>query len=361
MKRARRAPEADGASASIEPDPIPGETWFFRYPESFEHLRHWASAVTQSGPLRIASLGCASGAEAFSIAAALEHLAVVEIVAVDRNEQSMEIARSGRLRPFAVRGEPPVWTRMPWCIDGDTVVVRQELRASVNFVVADLLDPDLPALLGHFDAIFCRNCIIYLEPHERTELGAAIVRMLRPGGWLYLGHAEPPSTIGLDWRGGHASAFAFQSPPSGVVRAKGKTPRRAAAPHTASPVDASTPRRRGAPADARSGRATGRLRPAARPTEQLGLAEIVALADAGHANEALEAARVRHAANDRDPQLLALLGTLALAAGHVEEAERCLRAALYLDPGLEDAATQLTTIAARRASGRPSRSEDSRE
>ena len=43
---------------------------------------------------------------------------------------------------------------------------------------------------GPFDAIFCRNVLIYFDRRGRTQVIENFGRMLRPGGYLFLGHSE---------------------------------------------------------------------------------------------------------------------------------------------------------------------------
>ncbi len=43
---------------------------------------------------------------------------------------------------------------------------------------------------GPFDAIFCRNVMIYFDSPTKAKLIERFVRLIRPGGWLYIGHSE---------------------------------------------------------------------------------------------------------------------------------------------------------------------------
>jgi chemotaxis protein methyltransferase CheR len=43
---------------------------------------------------------------------------------------------------------------------------------------------------GPFDAIFCRNVMIYFDHRIRATLLDEIHRLLKPGGYLFVGHAE---------------------------------------------------------------------------------------------------------------------------------------------------------------------------
>jgi chemotaxis protein methyltransferase CheR len=45
-------------------------------------------------------------------------------------------------------------------------------------------------MTGMFDAVFCRNVLIYFEPPSRLGVIDRLTRRLVPGGYLFLGHAE---------------------------------------------------------------------------------------------------------------------------------------------------------------------------
>jgi chemotaxis protein methyltransferase CheR len=43
---------------------------------------------------------------------------------------------------------------------------------------------------GPFQAIFCRNTVIYFEEQSRNEIWRKMSALLSPGGYLYVGHSE---------------------------------------------------------------------------------------------------------------------------------------------------------------------------
>lgn len=69
------------------------------------------------------------------------------------------------------------------------VKVRKELLASICYQQLNLLDPkwDIPA---PFDAIFCRNVMIYFDQKTQEHLMQRFAKMLKPGGILFAGHSE---------------------------------------------------------------------------------------------------------------------------------------------------------------------------
>jgi len=43
---------------------------------------------------------------------------------------------------------------------------------------------------GPFDAIFCRNVMIYFDGPTKATLIERFIQHIKPGGWLYIGHSE---------------------------------------------------------------------------------------------------------------------------------------------------------------------------
>jgi chemotaxis protein methyltransferase CheR len=67
--------------------------------------------------------------------------------------------------------------------------VTQELMDMVFFRRLNLSSPPFP-MRGPLDAIFCRNVMIYFDRAVRCGLLQEIGRLLKPGGYLFIGHAE---------------------------------------------------------------------------------------------------------------------------------------------------------------------------
>lgn len=67
--------------------------------------------------------------------------------------------------------------------------VNNTLRSMVVFKRLNLSQPPFP-MQGPMDAVFCRNVMIYFDNPVRKRLLDEIYRMLKPGGYLFVGHAE---------------------------------------------------------------------------------------------------------------------------------------------------------------------------
>lgn len=152
--------------------------------------------------IRIWSAPCSTGEEAYSIAIwLLENWRMVdaynvEIVGSDIDTRALDDARAGLYGQRAVARlsdavraayfEPA--KRHGWQIIDD-------LRESVTFSQANLVDG--PGLQSHgmFDIIFCRNVLIYFDEASRLIAANNLYERLRPGGYLCLGHTESMNRI----------------------------------------------------------------------------------------------------------------------------------------------------------------------
>lgn len=69
------------------------------------------------------------------------------------------------------------------------VRVRQELRDMITFTRVNLLDDGWP-LSGPFDAIFCRNVMIYFDKPTQYKILGKFVPLLKEHGLMFAGHSE---------------------------------------------------------------------------------------------------------------------------------------------------------------------------
>ena len=69
------------------------------------------------------------------------------------------------------------------------VRIRPEVAALVKFSKLNLLDPKWP-LSGPFDAIFCRNVMIYFDKPTQEKILQRFVPLMKPQALLFAGHSE---------------------------------------------------------------------------------------------------------------------------------------------------------------------------
>ncbi len=175
---------------------------FFREQHHFDILREetiaaLADAAQTGGRVRIWSAGCANGQEPYSIAMTLLEAGIspdadVRVLATDIDAAVVSHARLGRY-PQAMAENIPEHLRAAYFDPGDSPTepfwtAGPALRRLTRFRVLNLLD-DWP-MRGAFDAIFCRNVVIYFDAPTQERLWPRFAAALRADGWLFLGHSE---------------------------------------------------------------------------------------------------------------------------------------------------------------------------
>ncbi|MFM2120002.1 MAG: hypothetical protein RL722_1470 [Pseudomonadota bacterium] len=194
------------------------ETYFFREPEHFAFLGQLldqgqlgAGGLAGEG-LRLWSAASSSGEEAYSIAMLLANRlglkAPWQIVGTDLSTAMVATAQRA-LYPLNRAELVPQADLKRWCLRGEgdyqgQLLVKRELRQKVSFDVANLME-DLSSL-GRFDLIFLRNVLIYFDPDTKARIVERVGACLRPGGWLFTGHAESINFQPLQLRGGPPGA-----------------------------------------------------------------------------------------------------------------------------------------------------------
>lgn len=73
--------------------------------------------------------------------------------------------------------------------NSEQVKVKSELLKNIHYQQLNLLDAKW-AVPEPFDAIFCRNVMIYFDAATQLRLLQRFARMLKPGGLLFVGHSE---------------------------------------------------------------------------------------------------------------------------------------------------------------------------
>ncbi|RMH52918.1 MAG: chemotaxis protein CheR [Alphaproteobacteria bacterium] len=173
-------------------------TSFFREAHHFADLRAAVIApriAARAGRLRIWSAGCSTGEEPYSIqmtmleAGALDRPWDYRLLATDLDSAVLARAEAGVYAADRLAGVPPALRAGAFRArpDGSFEVVPA-LKAAVRFRRLNLLDPW--PFRGPFDAIFCRNVLIYFDAATKAALVDRFAEMLTPDGTLYLGHSE---------------------------------------------------------------------------------------------------------------------------------------------------------------------------
>jgi chemotaxis protein methyltransferase CheR len=183
------------------------ETRFFREPKHFEYLagtifpawRKLAYQGLRSRKIRMWSAGCSSGEEAYSLAMILaEHFPESDgweprILATDISTRVLAIAREGIYRVTSCSDIPRDFLQK-FMLKGyadheGKIKVAREIRQMIEFKRLNLGQDSYP-LTETFDAIFCRNVLIYFDAASKEKVVEKLIRHLSPQGLFFIGHAE---------------------------------------------------------------------------------------------------------------------------------------------------------------------------
>ncbi|MBI3890930.1 MAG: protein-glutamate O-methyltransferase CheR [Candidatus Wallbacteria bacterium] len=193
----------DAGVAELADAVTTGTTEFWRFPlqmqfVSGEILPQMASRLRgrRSPDARLWSAGCSTGEEPYSLAMAVldtvpQRLATrFRIDATDLSPRAIEKARAGRYKTSKLTGVPPPALDRYFVVEPDgSRAVSPLARALVSFRVENLQDAGRTAPAS-YDAILCRNVMIYFSETARRQSVTDLFGALRPGGWLMLGPSE---------------------------------------------------------------------------------------------------------------------------------------------------------------------------
>lgn len=171
-----------------------GHTQFFRDQAQLLAVRKVVSdlASQRPSPVRVWSVGCSTGEEVYSLAMLLDeaHLAC-EILGTDINRQALSVAKNGIYSEGALRSLPETYHRRYLVPCGQRWQVKKELRYRLRFVVHNLLAPEGPLEGGNrWDVVLCRNALLYYERGVARDVAQRLGTYLRPTGWLFLGASD---------------------------------------------------------------------------------------------------------------------------------------------------------------------------
>lgn len=205
-------------------------TAFFREAHHFDHLRDAVLVPLRtdghgSRRLRVWSAACSTGEEPYSIAMtvceAIPEWARwdIKILATDIDSQVLDVARRGIYPADRVRavGERRLARHFDERGDGRTrsYAVKPELKSLITFKQLNLTH-ELP-MKGRFEAIFCRNVIIYFDKQTQRDLFGRIAVLQKPGTVLFLGHSESLFRVSEDYTLLGRTIYRRDEPPSSAA------------------------------------------------------------------------------------------------------------------------------------------------
>jgi len=177
-------------------------TEFFRDKDAFEAFSKEVirpllqSKVDCGGLLRIWSAGCATGQETYTIAICVSQelrrlesnpRILVSVLGTDISSTALVKAKSGVYSVGEVKGVPDKLLCEYFERKGEGFAVCPALRREVRFTRENLLDKPGSK---YFDAIVCRNVMIYFSRTMHDKVTMHLYDALKKGGYLMLGRTE---------------------------------------------------------------------------------------------------------------------------------------------------------------------------
>jgi chemotaxis protein methyltransferase CheR len=196
------------------------KTEFFREAQHYEHLVRtvlppYQTAARPSRPLRFWSAACSSGEEPYSLAMVL-HEALgggvpFKILATDISSRVLHRGMEGWYSGERMQGVATVLREKYFQREereGEKGWrVGSVLRDNVQFSRFNLNDGAQYVFENGFDAVFCRNVMIYFDRPTQEAVVGRLSRHLLPGGYLYTGFSESLIGIRHDLKPSGASVY----------------------------------------------------------------------------------------------------------------------------------------------------------
>ena len=176
-------------------------TSFFREKQHFDFLADAVKGWVGEGQRRFRfwSSACSSGEEPYTLSMVVQEALKgvdtfdLRILATDISTRILQRSLAGQYGEEKVKTVPPglrsAWFDRSGSSGSYRYTVKPALRRVLTFKRLNLSVTPFP-MNGPMDAVFCRNVMIYFDNPVRKRLLDEIYRLLKPGGYLFVGHAE---------------------------------------------------------------------------------------------------------------------------------------------------------------------------
>jgi chemotaxis protein methyltransferase CheR len=179
-------------------------TFFYREQENFKILaslvRQWEQE--RQTRFRIWSAACSTGEEPYTmgliLSETLQNVTDVKILATDISTSVLATARKGEYEAKKLEKISGKMIEKYFTLirnkEKKTYRVSETIKKMIQFSWLNLSSPPYP-MKGPLDVIFCRNVMIYFDNNVKERLLEDMYRLLKPGGYLIVGHAESLSGL----------------------------------------------------------------------------------------------------------------------------------------------------------------------
>ena len=175
-------------------------TRFFRNLPQLEFIRDLVLERPPGVPVKIASLGCSTGAELYSALWMIRRARptqAIQALGIDKAEDCIQAASRGvyPFRVVEVSGLSETSYERLMTREGKTLVVQNWVKEGVTWAVGDACSPDLAARFGPHDVVLANNFLFHMSPERAEVCLRNLARLVAPNGYLVVSGAD------LDLRG----------------------------------------------------------------------------------------------------------------------------------------------------------------
>lgn len=184
------------------------ETYFFRewpqlevFSESILPGLRSKKLAENDKKIRVLSAGCSTGEEVYTIAMlAFENGGLFwgwdfKVIGLDINTRALEAAARGRYPERAFRMSHPDYKRKFFAKNSHDYIAKENVKRLTEFVQGNIAEFNTWETMEKVDIVFCRNVLIYFSEEKIKKAIDNFYNILRPGGYLLLGHSETMTTI----------------------------------------------------------------------------------------------------------------------------------------------------------------------
>lgn len=179
------------------------ETSFFRESHHFDFLKDSILPSVKGGKYRAWSAAASIGAEAYTLAMVLDEALLPrnidwEVVGTDINTEVIVKAKQSLYPMEHARSIDKKYLKK-YCLKGINqyegfFLIDDHLKKNCQFFNANLMNPP-SSQIGQFDVIFLRNMLIYFDNENKKLIVENVIKTLKKGGYLFIGHSETLNAI----------------------------------------------------------------------------------------------------------------------------------------------------------------------
>jgi len=228
-----RLQASDSECENLLANLVDDETGFFRHPNAFSVFRTQVltelclrKSIDAPQSLRIWSVGCASGEEAYSIGLSVCQSMSgnglgwsIHILASDIRQDALTYAERGLYPQSALAALPGPLVQSYFARVGQHCLAKPRLRNLITFTQMNVARP---AYLGRFDCIFCMDVLPHFSTSQRLALSQRLHLYLEPGGYLLVGDGEKLHTTDVQFQSEVHKNFTLYRKPLAIAAKNGR-------------------------------------------------------------------------------------------------------------------------------------------